>query len=182
MFRRILIAVVLSAVAISGLTLAVAKNSGQPVGCNTAILAATPTITAGAYSANDAVGGMMTLTSAGLGGQSSGIINSITIIDLAKQSLGIDIFIFDRSFTPTADNAAFDPSDGDMANCIGVISVSASDYYPWADGSVACKTNVNIPYVIPSDGTTIYAQAVTRGTPTYAATTDLTFKFGVTQD
>lgn len=157
------------------------KISGAPVGKNRAVLVDVPVITTVQYTAGDALGGKQSLAEAVAKGQFTGVIDSITITDLAKQSLAIDVFFFDRDFTPTTDNAAFDPADADLPNCIGVVSIVAGDYAACADSSVACKRDINLPFKLDADGTTLYAQAVTRGTPTYAIG-DLTFKYGVTQD
>jgi len=137
----------------------------------------TPTVTAGAYSANEAVGGKLTFADAVDPGASPGaLLESVTILDLAKQDIQLDLVLFDRDFTATTDNAAFDPSDADAAHIIGVVKVT--DYADFADSSVATKAGIGLPLKCAS-GSTIYGQLVTRGTPTYAAVTDITVTLGI---
>lgn len=142
-------------------------------------LSQTPTITAGAYSANDAVGGLLTFKDAALlGGAGTGaILDSVTIIDKAKQSIQLDLILFDRTFTATADNDAFDPTDADLANCIGGVKIT--DWFAFNDNSMGCKTGIGLPIRLADAGDSLFGQLVTRGAPTYAATTDLIVILGI---
>jgi len=150
-------------------------------GAASAVVTATPTITAGAYSAADALGGKLTFASAVRVSGGSGVIYGVVITDAAKQDAEIEIVLFDRDFTATNDNAAFDPSDADLANIIGVIPVYASDYFDFNDNSVACVRSVGMPFVVDS-GTSLYGQMVIRDGDTYAATDDITVKLLILQD
>ena len=141
----------------------------------------TPTITAGAYSANEAVGGLITFTNvATADSRGSGVIQSITIIDDDKQNAELELHLFDRTFTPTADNAAFAPSDADLENYLGYILVTPADYKDFVDNSVAHVSNIGLAYDL--DGANLFGQLVTRGTPSYNATDDLTIKIAILQD
>lgn len=133
-------------------------------------LVQTPTVTAGAYSANDAVGGLLTFANAARASGGGIIIDAITLIDLASQAAVLDLVLFDQTFTNTADNAAFDPSDADLANVIDVIQVST--YATFADNSVGYRKGLGIACKLA--GTSLFGQLVTRGTPTYAGTSDIT--------
>lgn len=142
----------------------------------TSIITITPTVTAGAYSANNAVGGLLTFTSRMFTPNKTGVLLSISIVDAASQNAALELVLFDRSFTATADNDAFAPSDADLANCLGVIPIAAGDYYTFSSNSVATIRSVGLG--VKSAGTThgdlaIYGQLVTRGTPTYATTSDI---------
>ena len=148
---------------------------------STIVFKDTPTITAGAYSANEAVGGLITFTNvATTDSRGSGVIQSITIIDDAAQNAELELHLFDRTFTATTDNAAFDPTDADLENYIGYILVTTADYAGFVDNSAAHVSNVGLAFNLA--GTSLFGQLVTRGTPTYAATDDLTIKIGVLQD
>lgn len=137
-------------------------------------LTATPTVTAGAYSANDAVGGKLTFSGVGQNAFMAGKVFGVTILDKAKQNAALVLVLFNADFTATPDNDPFDPSDADLANCIGIISIAGSDYGSFNDNSLAYK-DINGPHFkLPGDGTTpIYGQLYTTGTPTYASTSDL---------
>lgn len=133
----------------------------------------TPTITAGAYSANDAVGGLLTfadVTPVGTAGPNGAILGSVIISDLGKQNAILDLVLFKATFTATTDNAAFDPSDTDILNCIGYVQVSS--YASFNDSSLGTLRNINLPIPATADGK-IYGQLVTRTAPTYTATSDL---------
>lgn len=155
-------------------------NPGQAVGGNIIQAAATPTITAGAYAAGDAVGGKLEFTVAN-NGANRGVVVSATLIDKAKQNIEADLFLFSADFTPTADNDPFDPSDADLLNCIGVIKFASGDYFSANDNSVAF-VNKTLPFTLTPPGVILYGQLVTRGAPTYASTSDIKVLLGVLQD
>lgn len=148
----------------------------------------TPTVSASsAYADGDAVGAEM-LIDFGIADDSihaAFVIQSISIVDKAKQDAEIDILFFDESVTPSADNATADFTDAALAgNFLGVVTVAASDYADLNDNSVATIKNVGLQLKMETDGgdAKIYAYAVTRSTPTYASTSDLVFKFDLAAD
>lgn len=149
----------------------------------TTTISQTPTITAGAYTAGDAIGGLLTFANAVRGsGRSRATITNVTIVDDAKQSAPIDLVFFNQTFTATADNAAFDPTDADMQNCIGYIDVAATDYAEFNDNGVAAKSSgLRMPFSfeLVDGGTSLFAQAVIRNADTFTATDDLTIKITV---
>lgn len=141
----------------------------------------TPTISAGAiYASGDALGGMMTFVNAARQDIKTGKVTKIVIIDDAKQLAPVDLVLFDRTFTSTADNAPFDPTDANMQNCVGHLSVAAADYASFVDNSVATVDDIGFEYAL--NGTSLYGQMVVRGTPTYVATDDLTIIFTMERD
>jgi len=144
----------------------------------------TPTISAGAiYADGDALGGKFELVTAVLAAGGAGVIEKITVIDEDQELAGIDFVLFDQDFTATADNAAFDPSDADLANCLGFVDIAAtSAYSDFNDNSVATKASgLRMPFhfKLAAGETTLPGQATVRGTPTYTATDDLTFIFTI---
>jgi len=148
----------------------------------TKTIAQQPTVTAGAYSANDAVGGLLTFANACEKGRRSGIVQSVVIIDEAKQSVALELHLYNRTFTPTADNAAVDPTDADLANYVGSVKIATGDYTDFADNSAATVATSGLGFELVSGGTSLFGQLVTRGTPTYAATDDVTVKIVILQD
>lgn len=140
----------------------------------------TPTITAGAYSANDAVGGLMTFAYAGASGATPDqgvILDSVIVTDLTTQNAALELWLFDQGFTATADNGAFTIIDTDMINFVAIVPIST--YYNAADNSVAFARNLGIPLPLASPAAALYGQLVTRGTPTYASTSDLRITLGI---
>jgi len=137
-----------------------------------------PGIVAGAaYASGDAVGTRFAVPV----GASSGFVQAVSVFDLDKESLAFDVFLFTEPFTPTADNAAMDVADDDRHKFLGHVGVTAADYAALNDSSVATVANVNLPFVLP--GTQVlHAQLVTRGTPNYAGSQDLSVRFLVQRD
>ena len=143
----------------------------------------TPTISAAAiYAAGDALGGLLTFADAALAVGGSGAITKVVIIDDDQELAPVDLVLFDRAFTPTADNALFAPSDADMQFCIGYVDVAATDYASFVDNSVAAKSSglrMPFPYQLGAASSSLYGQLVVRSTPTYTATDDITVKITV---
>lgn len=151
---------------------------------DTVRVSVTPTISAGSiYADGDALGGKFELANAVLAAGGAGVIEKITVIDEDQELAGIDFVFFDQDFTVTNDNAPFDPSDADLANCLGFVDIAAtSDYSDFADNSVATKTSgLRMPFYfkLAAGQTTLRGQSTVRGTPTYTATDDLTFIFTI---
>lgn len=142
----------------------------------------TPTITAGLYSAADAVGGLLTFADCAHKDKGSGIIQSVILIDDGDQKAETELHLFNQSISVAADNAAFAVSDADLEFYIGGIAIVAADYEDLGGNAAACIKNINLPFNLASDGTSIFGQLLTRGTPTYASTSDLTVKLVVIRD
>lgn len=109
--------------------------------------------TAAAYASGDAFGGKFLLDVPPMG-----IIASVVFLDLDDEGINKEVVLFDRDFTATADNSAFNVSDADLLNCIGVLSVDT-----WFDFG-ANRIGVGSPalgYSAPSGR--LYCQVVTRG-------------------
>jgi hypothetical protein len=158
------------------------ENHIGEVGGNSNTLIATPTITAGAYAANDIVGGIQTLTNAARISGKEVVLESVVVTDLAAQNATLKLFIFDRnpSNGTYTDNANLDINDTDMGYCIGCVTVSQVDYDAAADKSVATVRNIGL--LLSPNTTNLYVVAKTTETPTYTSTSDLTFKYGFLRD
>jgi hypothetical protein len=138
-------------------------------------VAVTPTITAGAYSANDVIGGLMTFQFKNM--NSGGMVGSIRIRDNGAVGPAMVLYVFREAPTTTADNAAFSLLDADSDKLMGIITVPT-----WIDFTafkwVACSghddtTSREIDFRTPNGAVYIYAKVT--GTPTMTATTDLRF-------
>jgi hypothetical protein len=139
---------------------------------------ATPVITAGAYSALDAVGSKMEFEDVCTPFSNTGAIVQAHIKDNAKQNALLYLVLFDRDFTATADNAAFTVSDADLLNCVCVLEFAAAKYISFADNSMAMVEPANYtlerPFELQEGGTSLFGQLmVVTSTPTYVATNDL---------
>ena len=139
----------------------------------------TPTITAGAYSALDAVGGKLEFENVLTPYQNDGHIRRAMISDKAKQNALLYLVLFNQDFTATADNAAFAVSDADLLNVVAVIEFSVANYASFNANSW-CTTGfagveMALPFTLVEGGTSLFGQLfVKTSTPTYTSTSDLT--------
>lgn len=139
----------------------------------------TPTITAGAYSAGDNVGGLLTFANAARQSGGGGIVKGVSIVDDAGQNAQLELWLFNQTFTQGADNAAWSALEADLENFIGVISTASGVWYSGGTSSVAYIEH-SMRYDL--DNTSLFGRLVTRGTPTYVATDDLSVIIGLLQD
>ncbi len=132
-----------------------------------------PILTAGAYSANDAVGGKLIFSGAGNQKSGSGFIHGLTIIDISQVKAALRLRLFDRNFTAVADNAAFALSDADAKHCIAIIA--SSTYVDNAATSSIYTVAFSNPIAYRCyGGNSLYGQLECTATPTYSTTADLT--------
>lgn len=135
-------------------------------------VAQTPTVSSGsAYAAKDAIGALLTFASVARASGLPAVLEAVQIVDKGQQMAACDLVLFDRSITAPTDNAAFDPTDAELANCIGVVEFVAGDYHDFNDNSLAQLDDIGLPFVL--NGTSLYGALVARGTPTYTSTSDI---------
>ena len=128
----------------------------------------TPTVTAGAYTANDVVGGLLTFS-----GLRNGTLQAITICDNATQAVNYLLVLFESAPTVIDDGDEWDLTDADLAKIIYQDSLtSSSNRQAFADNSYHYLYGLSVP--LWSAGGTVYGFLITTGTPTYAATSDIT--------
>ena len=139
----------------------------------------TPTVTAGAYSAKDVVGGLLTFADAALYTGGGGVIKDVIIHDDAGQDAETELWLFNATFTAIADNGAWNPSQADMRKLVCIISTADG---AWFDAGTESAARVEASQRYDLAGTSLFGQLVTRGTPTYAATDDVTVTIGLLQD
>lgn len=139
----------------------------------------TPTVsTTPAYTAKDAVGGLLTFANAVRETGGTGVLMGVTVLDASLQMPSMELVLFDRTFTAAADNAIFSPSDADLANCLGVVAINS--WAAFEDNAIAQVSGVSLPIVL--SGTSLFGQLLTRGTPTFVATSDISVFVTVLED
>lgn len=141
-------------------------------------LSQTPTISTTAYAAKDAVGGLMTFANAVRASGGTCLVQSVQVVDKDQEMAALDLVLFDRSITAPTDNAAFDPTDTELTQCVGVIPITF--YADFNDNAVAIVNNVGLECVL--NGTDLFGVLVSRGTPTYTATSDIVVILTILQD
>ena len=110
----------------------------------------------------------------------SGIVRNVVVLDEDGEDAAFDIMFFQSLVTGGTDNVAFAPSDADLQESVGVVVVAAADYKAAGTPSVATvETNLHMQL---EGSKSLFFQLISRGTPTYTATTDLQLRFVIEQD
>lgn len=159
-------------------SLVFAQNSPVAKSFNRSV---SPTVDTAIYASGELLGGKLTISNAAKSGVHSGVIGTVIISDLDSDSADIDVVYFKSNPTGTTftDQAAFDVADADLTKIICVVPVT--DYFVFNDNSIGIAQNANCPFDL-GDETTMYAALVSRGTPDYAAATDLTLTTSIYPD
>lgn len=155
----------------------VSTASPMPVRTAWTTLSAAPTVTAGPYSANDVVGGLLTFANAVRASGGHGKIHTIILTDLGVTANVLNLWLYDTAPAAIADNDAFDIPDAELPTLVGVVQIAAADYLVSTDNQAAMKLNVGL--VFNCAATTLYGYLECVGTPTYASTTDITLTLQV---
>lgn len=133
-------------------------------------ISVTPTLDTSAYGSGDRMGSLMTLT--GVCPVKGGFarLEQVTVLDQAAQSAAFDIWFFSSSPTiASADNAPFDLNDANAQLAVGMVKMTAAEYSASASNSLGVTTSKGMKLQCAADSNTLYAICVSRGTPTYAA-------------
>ncbi len=139
----------------------------------------TPTVsTTPAYTAKDAVGGLLTFANAARVSGGSIRVAAVQMVDKAQQMKDYDLVLFDRTVTAPTDNAAFDPTDTELGYVVGVVPLGG-----WTDfnDNAVCHVPCNI--VAELNGTDLFGVLVSRSAtgPTFVATSDVVVTVTVEQ-
>ena len=163
----------------TGVFIGAAENPIGLVGSHGINILQTPTITAGLYSAGDAVGGLLTFAGAARVATYGGVLKNVLIFDDAGQDASMELWLFSETFVAMADNAPWAPSEADLRNLVAIIPTSDGAWFAAGTPSVA---RIEVSQYYKCAATSLFGQLVTRGTPTYAATDDVTVIIGLLQD
>jgi len=143
----------------------------------------TPAVsTTPAYTAADALGSAAaTLTNVFSAVGRGSKLRTVTVTDIGKQSAALDILLFhtNPANTTVTDNGALTVHATDLITLLGVVSIAAADYAVFVTNSVATK-NVELN-LMSNLSTSLWAIALTRGTPTYTGTSDLQIRMSFEQ-
>jgi len=141
-------------------------------GQNSTLTVAQTVTASSAYTAGNAVGGLITLSNINRASGLSVFMQSIVVNSKSLQSAQLDLVFFNANPTGSTctDKTAFSVATADAAKLVGAAHVS--DWTASGLGSVGQMQQP--PIGITPSGTAVYACMVTRGTPTFTATSDLT--------
>jgi hypothetical protein len=137
------------------------------------------TTSAATYEALDAIGGLITFSNAARVAGGSVHIEGVTIVDEDAQLAAMDLVLFRAAPGTVTDEVAFDPTDAELLDCVGVIPISVGDYHLFTDNAVA---HVDCTVTCVLSTATLYGVLVARGTPTYASTSSIHVTIELVQD
>ncbi len=153
------------------------------VGGHTVVLRPPITVTAGAYSAADVVGGELTLTNALRTSNGSGVLQDIVITTEDGELFQCTILVFDANpAANVADNGAWAWGSGDHDRLLAKVVVGTSDYTTLGGDGVAHMKNLGVGVKGADSSTSLYAYVIATDTPTFSATGDLNIAFKFLQD
>jgi len=163
----------------SGVILVAGENHIGSISGHGKTISVIPAVTAGAYSAGDAVGGLITFANAARVSGAGGVLKSVVILDDAGQDVEMELWLFNATFTAIGDNLAWAPSEADLEKLICVVSTTDGT---WRAAGTPSANVIEVAQRYDLTGTSMFGQLVTRGTPTFAAVDDVTVKIGLLQD
>ena len=151
----------------------------------------TPTITAGAYTAGDVVGGQQTFTNALRDVGRGAVLHNVTVVDKGNVKAALDLVFFHSSATIPANNAIFTWNSADYTKVLGWCAVSSGDWnattnprgYRTIGGDAIATVPAN--FEVFGNGTQNLFMAIilpTGSAPTYTSTTDLIISLGLLRD
>lgn len=156
-----------------------------PVSGRVTKITVAPTVTSGAaYASGNVVGSLMTFAGAGTTDpdgnldNAGGLIQSVTINFKSAQTAGTDFVWCGSSNLPGStitDKAAVNVAVSDFAACK---VVHVTDCTNLGTPSICTATGLAIPFLLDT-GSSGFAFLVTRGTPTFTATTDVSVKLEI---
>lgn len=134
-------------------------------------IAVQPTISAGAYSANDVIGGLLEFP---IPRNGSGFVRGVEITDDDNEKAACKLYLFASRPTAFADNAAFAPTIDDLKSLFAIVTIGSGDYSTINNNAKAIvSTNTSLDFEFQNQPA-VYGYLVCDATPTYTATTDLT--------
>ena len=142
----------------------------------------TPTVDTSIYAAKDSIGGVRALSLIGCNSQRRGKITSVVLADKSDNAVEYDILTFNANPAGTfADQGAVDPTDADLLLMNPVINLATTDHFSFNDNGVSSLSSLRsngVTYGTSSLPGTLYVVIVSRGTPTYASSSDITLTIG----
>lgn len=142
----------------------------------------TATVQAAAFGAGDILFDRTALANAMRDIDANGRLEQITAVDRADQTAAdMQLVFLSADVSLGTANSAPSISDDNASSIIGIVTIPAASWIDVGGAKIATVnlSNAGLPLVCtPATGTrTVYVAGITQGTPTYAATTDLRFRF-----
>ena len=91
----------------------------------------------------------------------------------------MELWLFRETFTAMVDNTPWAPSEADLRKLVAIVATVDGAWFGAGTPSVA-RVEASQRYDLT--GTSMFGQLVTRGTPTFVNTDDVTVIIGLMQD
>lgn len=132
----------------------------------------TPTVTSGAYTANDVIGGKLTFADMARVSGGSGWLQSVTIGLKAAITPNLELWLFDADPTNTslADNAAWSLNAADLGKVFAIVKFAAAD---WCDGGTPNVASIEYVRKYSLTATSMFGYLVDRTGVTLTSTSDV---------
>lgn len=146
-------------------------------------ISVSPTLSLGAYSQFDSVGGLMTFPAAASTDRYTGAVVSVRIFDKDSEATPYELFLFnaDPSASTFTDNAGITIADADLDKIFGVVQFATTTRFAFANNSFSEVNGLYLPFNTVPGTNALYGalRTGTSGTPTYTATSDITVELVV---
>lgn len=146
----------------------------------TELRADTITVTAGAYSALDVVGGLLTFQAVTAKQPGKGEIREVVIYDTNKQAKAMMLYLFDSVPSTIADNAAFALNAADVRKLVGG-PVSLASHSSCGTTGITYAAQLSKPFRTDGDSK-LYGYLVCSAAPTYSATDAIDVGLSIVED
>jgi hypothetical protein len=143
----------------------------RTVGSDGNSITVTLTVTNGAYSIGDVVGGLITFAAAVRGNGGKAVVNSVKLAGVTAIPYELWFFSADIA-TPRADNAVFGLAAADGAIYLGTVPIGSADYYAAQTAfNNACVRTAGLQVKAGAATTSIYAYLKATATTSPGTTT-----------
>lgn len=129
------------------------------------------------YTANDNIGGLLTLPLRGVA-YGTGRINSLLITDNDNEGAAGALWLFNARPTALADNAAFLPTFDDLKKVVAVVTLPTFVTV----NSLRVGVVEDIDTMFRTVRSPLYAYLVPSATPTYATSREIYIRLGIVTD
>lgn len=145
-------------------------------------LTAAPTVTAGAYTSGQVVGGLISLSGAARVNAGSGLIQTVGISVKTALTAPFDVFFFDTnpSNSTFTDNSVLAINVADLPSLCGI--AHCTDLISGGTPQILQAANCSLPFKLSASATTLYAVIVMRGGETLASTSAIGLSIVIIQD
>ncbi len=156
-------------------------SNPAPFGGQIAVNSQVPAVTTSAYSAGQAMGGLLQWTGLTRGSGKSGILQMVVITCKTVQTTPLDLLFFhtNPSSTTVTDHGTFSLNAADYDKISGVVHIT--DWTSLGTSCIGQSLNLALPFRTDPTVVDLYGVLIARGALTLGSTTDLRVTVKVVQ-